>query len=64
MFENVSWLSTIGMNTNKNQIWSIFVVCTVSLYLLPMKSSIIKATYDTLRDYELSSTIKLRNSLQ
>ena len=49
MFEIVSLLSIIERNMNKNPIWSILVFCAISLYLLPMESSVIEATYDVLR---------------
>ena len=56
MFEIVSLLSTIGMNTKKNPIWSILVFYAVSLYLTPMQSNIIKATYDTIGVISRSQT--------
>ena len=46
MFECIGWLSAFAMNINKNLIWSIFVLCAVSLYLVAMKSSIIAAIGD------------------
>ena len=49
VFEIVRLLSIIEENMNKNPIWSILVFGVVSLYLLPMESSVIEAIYDTLR---------------
>ena len=46
MFAILSWLSVVAKNMNKNLIWSIFVVCEFSLYLLPMETNIVDTTYD------------------
>ena len=49
MFAIFSLLSVTAKNMNKNLIWSIFVVCEFSLYLLPMEKNIVEATYDMFR---------------